>query len=136
MKDVIFDDFQNCVSESLIRHKSVLDIMTKLQESQARINRAIAKSVTCCGCLEIDAKKQEISCGEIPDDITLEDFNKYMSSHVKGELCPACHEVLEKEIGNHLYYLASLCNTLGLNMYDIFLNEYNQLKVLGKYSMK
>ncbi|EET85405.1 conserved hypothetical protein [Clostridium carboxidivorans P7] len=57
MKDVIFDDFQNAVDESLLRHKSILDIMTKLQESNARINRAIAKSITNCGCIKLTAEK-------------------------------------------------------------------------------
>lgn len=49
MKDIIFDDFQNAVSESLLRHKSVLDILSKLNESEARIDRAVTKSVTNCG---------------------------------------------------------------------------------------
>jgi hypothetical protein len=135
MKDVIFDDFQDIVSETLLRHRSIIDITSKLLESEARINRAVAKSITGCGCLEVDAKKQGIPAN-IPEDITLEEFNKYMDSHVKGELCPACREVLEKEIGNNLFYLASLCNTLNLNMYDIFLKEYNDLKMLGKYHMR
>ena len=135
MKDIIFDDFQNAVSETLLRHKSIIDILSKLQESEARINRAIAKSVTSCGCLEINAKKQEIP-KHIPDDMTLEDFHKCMSTHVNNELCESCREVLEKELGNNLFYLVSLCNTLNLNMYDILIKEYNKLKMLGKYSMR
>lgn len=135
MKDVIFDDFQNVVAESLVRHKSIIDITSKLQESEARINRAIAKSITCCGCVEVDAKKQEIP-EAVAGDVTLEDFNKFMDNHIKGELCPACREVLEKEIGNNLFYLASFCNTLNLNLYDILLKEYNSIKMLGKYHMK
>ena len=62
MKDVIFDNFQNSVDESLLRHRSILDIITKLQESQARVNRAVAKSVTNCGCIKVEAKKQYHSC--------------------------------------------------------------------------
>jgi len=135
MKDVIFDDFQNIVSESLVRHKSIIDVLTKLQESEARLSRAIAKSVTTCGCLEINAKKQEIP-DEIPDDMTLENFHDYMNSHVTGKLCNNCREVLEKELGNNIFYIVSLCNTLNLNLYDVFLKEYNQLKMLGKYDMR
>ena len=63
MKDIIFDSFQNDVSESLLRHKSILDILTKYTESSCRINRAVAKAVTNCGCIEINATKQ---C--LPDD--------------------------------------------------------------------
>jgi hypothetical protein len=135
MKDVIFDDFQNIISESLIRHKSIIDILTKLQESEAKINRAIAKTVTSCGCLEIHAQKQQLH-SEMPDDMTLQDFNDCMTSHVKGELCDNCRDVLEKELGNNLFYIASLCNTLNLNLYDILLKEYNKLKMLGKYQMR
>lgn len=135
MKDVIFDDFQNIVSESLIRHKSIIDILSKLHESEARINRAVAKSITSCGCLEVSAKKQELPSG-ISYDITLEDLNECMSNHLNGEVCDSCREILEKELGNNLYYIASLCNTLDLNMYDILLKEYDKLKTLGKYSMR
>ena len=55
----IIDSLQDEVKHSLVRHKSILDIMTKLQEYNSRINRAIAKSVTSCGCIEMHAKKQE-----------------------------------------------------------------------------
>lgn len=135
MKDVIFDDFQNIVAESLVRHKSIVDIITKLQESEARLNRAIAKSVTSCGCLEINARKQEIP-NELPEDMTLEDFHKLMNNHIQGELCDNCREVLEKEMGNNLFYIASLCNVLNLSLYDVLLKEYNKLKMLGKYDMR
>ena len=42
MKDIIFDSFQNDVSESLLRHKSILDILTKYTESSSRVKRAVA----------------------------------------------------------------------------------------------
>lgn len=45
MKDIIFDDFQNCVNDSLIRHKSILDILTKYSESTSKVNRSVAKAV-------------------------------------------------------------------------------------------
>jgi hypothetical protein len=32
MKDLICDEFQNAVSELLIRHHSVLDVLSKFQE--------------------------------------------------------------------------------------------------------
>jgi len=135
MKDVIFDDFQNIVAETLVRHRSIVDVLSKLQESEARIHRAIAKSITSCGCLEVTAKKQNIP-SQITDEMTLDDFDGCMDSHVKGELCDNCREVLEKELGNNIYYIASLCNTLNLNFYDIVLKEYDNLKVLGKYGMR
>jgi hypothetical protein len=132
MKDVIFDDFQNSVNESLLRHKSILDIITKLQESESRISRAVAKSVTNCGCLEIDAKKQEL-----PEEV--DDFEKLdncLKTHVKGNLCDNCREVIQSEIGNNLFYLTSLCNILDINLYDVLLKEYDKINTLGKYSLR
>ncbi|WP_125153897.1 DUF1573 domain-containing protein [Clostridium rectalis] len=132
MKDIIFDNFQNSVDESLLRHKSILDIVTKLQESQARINRAIAKSVTNCGCIKIDARKQQIS--QDSDDIN--ELTKNLKTHLKGDLCENCREVIEREIGNHLFYLSSLCSTLDLNLYDALLKEYDRINMLGKYTLR
>ena len=134
MKDVIFDDFQNSVNESLLRHRSILDIMTKLQESEARINRAVAKTVTNCGCLQIGAKKQQIPTNA--DDIDIEDLKHHLQTHITGTACDNCREVLEREIGNHMFYVASLCNLLDLNLYDILLKEYDRIGTLGKFSMR
>ena len=132
MKDMIFDDFQNCVSESLLRHKSILDIITKLDESQARVNRALIKSFTNCGCIEINGKKQ---C--IPDETqTIEELNNCLKSHLNGELCDNCRDIISTELGNHLFYIASLCNALDLNLYDILINEYDKLNTLGKYRLR
>ncbi|MEA4826927.1 MAG: DUF1573 domain-containing protein, partial [Clostridium sp.] len=107
MKDVIFDDFQNAVDECLLRHRSLLDIMTKLQESEGRINRAIAKSVTNCGCIKIEATKQTLSKD---DNIDIDSLRKHLNTHLEGHICGNCRDVLEREIGNNLFYLTSLCN--------------------------
>lgn len=134
MQDVIFDEFQNLVDESLIRHSSLLDIITKLQESQARINRAVAKSVTNCGCIEINAQKQRI-----PGDSDISNINnlkKHFKTHVRGKLCDNCRDILENEIGNNIFYLAALCNTLDINLYDILLKEYDKMNTLGKYNLR
>jgi hypothetical protein len=133
MKDTIFDNFQNAVDESLLRHRSLLDIMTKLQESQGRINRALAKSVTNCGCIELDATKQQIPKGE---DMDIENFKKHLNTHLEGKICDNCREVLEREIGNNLFYLTSLCNLVDLNLYDILLKEYDKISTLGKYTFR
>lgn len=134
MKDIIFDDFQNSVDESLLRHKSLIDIMTKLGESQSRINRALAKSITRCGCIELHAKKQHIP--EDEEDIDLDTINECLKTHISGKLCDNCRDILEREIGNNLFYLTALCNELDLNMYDILLKEYNKTNTLGKYTLR
>lgn len=134
MKDLIFDDFQNAVNDSLLRHKSILDIMTKLEQSNGRINRAIAKSVTNCGCIEVSAKKQHMPSEK--DDIDISDLKDCLKTHVNGTLCDNCREIIEDEIGNNFFYLTSLCNVLNLNLYDILLKEYNKMNTLGKYSCR
>ena len=53
-------DFQTAVEEYLIRHRSILDVLTKHQEATARVNRAVAKAVTECGCISITAERQRI----------------------------------------------------------------------------
>lgn len=126
----LHNKFQEQVSNSLIRHKSILDIMTKLDEFNARINRAVAKSVTSCGCISIHAEKQNFD-GEYFDDLS-----DNVSSHLNGSLCNSCEDVLEEEIGNYLFYLASLCNTLDLSLHEIMIKEYERNKLLGKYSLK
>lgn len=134
MKDLIFDEFQNAVDNSLLRHKSILDIMTKLQESQARVNRAVIKAVTSCGCLEIQAKKQCIP--ENIDEIDLDDISDCFDKHLKGSLCDSCREVIEREIGNHLFYVTSLCNSLDISLFDIYLKEYKKITTFDKFTFR
>ena len=134
MKDVIFDSFQNSVDESLLRHRSILDIITKLQESQARVNRAVAKSVTNCGCISVEARKQ-FNVTDI-DDLDLDALSASLDTHMQGKLCDNCRDVLEKELGNNLFYITSLCNLLDLNLYDILLKECDKINTLGKYTMR
>jgi hypothetical protein len=70
--------FQKTVSEYLVRNRSILDVMTKLQDASTRVNRAIAKTVTSCGCLNIDASKQEI-----PEDVSYSEVAEYVKSHLE-----------------------------------------------------
>lgn len=130
MSDFILDDFQNSVAESLIRHRSIIDIMTKFNESTARVNRAMAKSVTTCGCINVSAHKQKL-----PDDASLENISDLLSYQVEGQLCDNCKEVLEDEIGTNIYYLAALCDALGINLFDTIIKRYDKLQTLGKFTM-
>lgn len=129
-QDISCDDFQKQVDDVLIRHRSILDITTKLGEYTSRINRAVIKSVTYCGCIEIHATMQDYnkeSLAEIKDN---------MEDHVKGELCPSCKEILQEEIGAYIFYLAALCNTLDVSISDALLKEYSNMKALGIFSLK
>ncbi|NTV89793.1 MAG: DUF1573 domain-containing protein [Clostridiales bacterium] len=131
MKDIMVDEFQNTVQELLIRNKSILDSITKFQDSNARINRSIIKSVTQCGCIKISAKKQDL-----PEDAGFEEYKNAMDTHLEGKLCENCRDSLEKDVGRNLFYLASLCNTLDLNLYDIIIKEEERVKMLGQYNLR
>jgi hypothetical protein len=129
MKDLLCDQFQETVGEYLIRHRSVLDIMAKFQEANARTNRAITKAVTSCGCIKIDAEKQHL-----PADISLQEVKAHMANHVSGNLCEHCRDILEAELGNNLFYMAAICNQFDLNLYDIMLKEHKKLAALGVFN--
>lgn len=131
MNDMILDDFQNCVDNSLIRHKSILDVITKYSESTSKVNRAIAKSVTNCGCININAHKQDIN----NSNDFLKDISNCMQTHLNGKLCENCRDVIEREIGNNIFYLMALCNTLDINLFDVLIKEYNKVNTLGKFNL-
>lgn len=131
MKDILYENFQTTVAELLSRHKSILDIMTKFQDSNARVNRAVAKSVTSCGCLKICAQKQEY-----PEVASIDHIKAFMDDHIEGDLCEKCRYIIEKELGNHMFFIASLANTLNISLYDVIVKEEKNLSTLGKFHLK
>jgi hypothetical protein len=133
LADFSFADFQAAVSDCLIRHRSVLDVITKFQEASARVNRAVAKSVTVCGCMEINASKQRLP--EPADDMSLSDLKQLMSTHIAGELCADCKDSLETEVGRCLYYLVALCSVAGINFDEVMTREWERLHMLGLFNM-
>ncbi len=129
MKDnEVVGDFQDMVSEVLIRHRSILDCLSKYQESTARVNRSIIKTVTDCGCISISANKKQY-----PNTDSLKECGKLMDSHIKGELCDHCREVIAEELGKHLFYLTALCNILDFELEDLFDKEHARISTLGHF---
>jgi hypothetical protein len=123
-------NFQAAVDEYLIRHRSVLDVLTKYQEASARVNRALAKAVTECGCVEIKAGRQSA-----PAEVQYSDLKNFVSSHVSGEPCEHCKEILTKELGRSLFYTAALCNLAGLNLHDVLRREHKNIATLGVFHL-
>jgi predicted house-cleaning noncanonical NTP pyrophosphatase (MazG superfamily) len=123
-------DFEKNVITYLLRHQSILDIMSKYQETCARTNRALIKSVTACGCLKIKAQKQPL-----PPEATINDLKELFSNHLNGELCDNCREIIITELGKNLFYITALCNTLGINLQEIITAENSKVKTLGKFNM-
>src|SRR5512146_1528455 len=98
INDIHIEDFQSVVGDQLMRNRSILDIISKIQTSASRVNRAVVKSVTHCGCVQIDGKKQAFS-----EEACIEDLRELMSTQVKGELCSECRPTIEEEIGEVLF---------------------------------
>lgn len=130
MKDIMVDEFQYTVQEFLFRNKSIIDSITKFQDSNSRVNRSIVKAVTECGCIKINAKKQEL-----PEDGDFGQIRNAMETHLEGKLCENCRDQIEKDIGRNLYYLASICNTLDLNLYDVIIKEQERVKIMAQYNL-
>jgi len=122
--------FQEAVSEYLIRHRSILDVISKFQEAGARVNRAVVKAVTSCGCVEVQAGRQQL-----PADITYWEMKQHMATHLKGEMCEHCREVLEQEIGRNLFYLAALCDLFNLELEALVEDERKRIATLGVFNL-
>jgi hypothetical protein len=122
--------FQQVVSEYLIRHRSILDVESKLTEAAARVNRAIAKAVTSCGCVTITATRQQF-----PADLSIGEVRGLMQSHLDGALCARCREAIETEIGMTLFYLAAVCGLFGLDFETILKKEHSRVASLGVFHL-
>ncbi|NBJ16949.1 MAG: DUF1573 domain-containing protein [Dehalobacter sp. 4CP] len=127
----INNDFQETVDAMLIRHQSILDILSKGQEASSRVNRAITKAVTSCGCVSVDAHKSLI-----PENATISDLKFLLNSHLEGNLCSNCREVVETELGNQLFYISALANILGLSVNGILEKEESRLKTLTVFNFR
>lgn len=123
--------FQNQVSELLIRHRSFLDVTSKFQESNARINRAVMKAITECGCLNVDANKQPF-----PKVDSIIQWKDQMKTHLNGQLCDHCLDIVTSEMGKNLFYLTALCNLLQISLDDVLKKESNQLTTLGIFNFR
>ncbi len=130
MGENMLGEFQEQVSQLLIRHRSVLDVLSKTQESTARINRALTKAITECGCVQITAKKQPYDTSK-----SLEENREHLDTHFSGHLCEHCRDVLTEELGKNLFYLTALCNIAEIKFADVLKSEGERLNTLGVFNL-
>ena len=118
------ESFQDEVAGLIVRNRNILDILTKCQNSCGKICRSTVKTATGCGCLKITAEK------------SFPVLSGNGNPGTEGKLCSDCKDIIENEIGEMLFYIAGLCNALGLSMKDIMKKEIKNVEVLGKYSLR
>jgi len=131
MDQEISKNFQETVDKFTIRHKSILDIISKADEASAKVNRATIKAVTQCGCIEIEARKHQW-----PKDVDILDLKNMLNSDLAGQLCSDCRDIVESEIGKLLFYITALCNTLDLSFDEILVKENEKILTLGKFNFR
>ena len=124
------DQFQSTVKSLLIRHQSILDILSKGQETSARVNRAVVKSVTSCGCQAVNAHKKCI----LPD-ASLADLKDLLDSQLEGHLCDNCRDIIEAELGKQLFYIAALANALDISLSEVLDQEHKKLQTLTIFNL-
>jgi hypothetical protein len=95
------------------------------------VNRAVAKSVTDCGCVSVQAEKRDI-----PEHVdSIKEMRDYVDNHLRGKLCPNCEDKIMDEMGRLFFYTASLCNAIDISLYDVLIKEYKKASLLGIYNL-
>jgi hypothetical protein len=130
MSSLTLKQFQEQVSELLLRHRSMLDVLSKYQQSNATVQRSVVKSITDCGCVQIHAGKQQYA-----KDMTIEEAKNSLDTHMNGHLCENCLEVVSAELGKNLFYMASLCNLLNINLENVIAKESEKCNTLGFFNL-
>jgi hypothetical protein len=130
MSSLTLKQFQDQVSELLLRHRSLLDVLSKFQQSGAATNRSVVKSITECGCIQVHAAKQEYH-----PEMTLDEAKDVLGTHVSGHLCEQCIEVVSTELGRNLFYMSALSNILDVNLEQVVENESKKCTTLGLFNM-
>lgn len=122
--------FQEQVSELLLRHRSLLDILSKTSQTNAAVIRSVTKAVTECGCIELHATKQHFDA-----EIDLQQAKEITLQHIQGELCENCLDAITNQLGRNLFYLSALCNSLGIDMDKVVEHESQKCSTLGLFNL-
>jgi hypothetical protein len=130
VEGLTLEDFQRQVSELLLRHRSLLDVLSKHVQSAASVNRAVTKAVTECGCIELHARRQDFR-----SDLGIEELKLKLDHHISGSLCENCRDVLKYELGRQFFYMSALANLLGIRLDDVLEQESKKCATLGIFNM-
>jgi len=125
------EEFQSKVTDLLLRHRSLIDVMTKFGQSSASVNRSVSKAITDCGCIELNARKQQYS-----DELNLEDAKTTLQSHLSGQMCEHCRDAIQNELGRNLFYMTALCNLMDIELDEVISKEYDKCSTLGLFNLR
>ncbi len=125
MNEFILEEFQYLTEEQLRRNAGLPDLMTKLETTGGKINRAVSKAMTHCGCIRYGSEKP-----------LEEEHSAKERAGIGGDLCETCREEFERAVGEHLFYLAGLLGALDISLYDMICAEISRQKMIGKYSLR
>ncbi len=130
MSSLSLKEFQNQVSELLLRHRSILDVLSKYDQSNSSVHRSVVKAITECGCVEVRASKQPYT-----ENMTLEQAKDILQTHMSGNLCDNCLEAVSSELGRNIFYMAALCNLLGIDLGEVITKESSKCSTLGLFRL-
>lgn len=130
MSTLSLKEFQDQVSNLLLRHRSMLDVLSKFQQSNSAANRAVVKAITECGCIEVHASKQHYT-----SEMTLDQAKEQLDNHLDGHICEHCKDIIVAELGKNLFYTASLCNLLDIDMEKVVEKESAKCSTLGLFNL-
>jgi len=122
--------FQDQVADLLLRHRSLLDVLSKVQQSSAAVGRSVTKSATECGCIEVNATKQPYM-----PEMSLDQAKQQLATHMSGHLCEQCIDVVSAELGRHIFYISALSNLLDIDLERVVENESKKCATLGLFNM-
>lgn len=124
------NQFQHQVSDLLLRHRSLLDVLSKFGQSSSSVNRSVTKAITDCGCIELNARKQQYS-----NELNLENAKATLESHLSGEMCEHCRDAIQAELGRQLFYMTALCNQLNIKLDEVIAKESDKCSTLGLFNL-
>ena len=105
-----------------------------MQESSARVQRAVAKAVTVCGCIEIDAARQALP-DPASEDISYADLKQYVQSHLGGSFATIAATSSKRSWARPTFTPPRCAETFNLHAADILAKEKQRLDTLGIYSL-
>lgn len=124
------EELQLKADKYLVINPEILQILTQLDQSSIKLHQAILQSSTNCGCTHLSTSKIAT-----PSEASWQELKAIATGDEVSEICPECLANIKKKLGSMLFYLASLCNALGLDLNDAIDLENKQLDILGYFML-